>query len=113
MFDIFARKYFQRLDVKLDNLITIGANIMSAISDFAAQQAIYNAAMDAAVADIVNEIQSLNAEIAALQASPGVITPADQALLDGIQAHSQAMSAKLAAMDSLTPPVVPVVPPVA
>lgn len=84
--------------------------IMSAISDFAAKVQAHQDAEDTAIAGLTGDVQNLNAQIAALQASQGTITPADQALLDGIEARGQTISDKLAALDALTPPVAPPTP---
>ena len=97
--------------VTLQDLYSLENKIMSAISDFAAAQTAFNDREDAAVAGLTADVASLNAQILALQNSPGAITPADQALLDGLQARGQTIATKLEALDALTPPVVPVVPP--
>ncbi len=81
--------------------------IMSAISDFAAKQNAFNDRMDAAITDLQGDVKTLNDEIAALQASPGTITPADQALLDGLQTRASGIADKLDALDALTPPAPP------
>jgi len=82
----------------------------SPIADFAAKQTAFNDRQDAAVAGLTSDVASLNDQILALQNSPGAITAADQALLDGIQTRSETIATKLEALDALTPPVVPVVP---
>lgn len=81
---------------------------MSAISDFAAAQANSNAAIDSAIQAVVALVARLNAEILALQNSPGTVTPEDQASLDSIQAHSLAVASQLAALDAI--PLLPVPP---
>ena len=83
------------------------ATVTEAIAAFAAQMAVYNDAEDAAITGLQGDVANLNAQIAALQASPGAITASDQALLDGIQARGKTVADNLAALDSLTPPVVP------
>jgi len=100
-----------RIESYLITLIFIGENIMSAISDFAAKLAAFNDRMDKAIADLVDDVKNLNDQIAALQASTGTITPADQALLDGITARASGVADKLDALDALTPPKPPVVTP--
>ena len=82
-------------------------SIMSAISDFATAQNAFQDRMDTAVSDLQGDVKNLTDQIAALQNSTGTITPADQALLDGIQARSKSVADKLDALDALTPPVVP------
>ncbi len=91
----------------------LGDKIMSAISDFAAQQAVYNDQLNVAIDGLSSDIQALNDLISKLQNTPGVITPEDQALLDSLQEKSKIAADKLSALDALTPPVVPPVPPVA
>jgi capsule polysaccharide export protein KpsE/RkpR len=110
MFSHFKQDDIRCIEEKLCFLITQGETILTAISDFAAQQATYNAQMDASIADIQTEVAALQAEIVTLQAAPGVISPADQASLDAIQAHSQTVATQLAALDTSAAPVVPVVP---
>jgi len=82
-----------------DGVITL-EQIMTAISDFAAKQTAFNAA-----------IAALNDKIAALQASPGAITPEDQKTLDdltaALQLRTDTAAASAAALDAKTPPVVP------
>jgi len=82
--------------------------IMSAISEFATRQNQFNDRIDAAITGVSADVDALNAEIVKLQNTPGIITPEDQALLDGIQARSQTVADKLEALDALTPPVPPV-----
>lgn len=79
---------------------------MTVISDFAAAVTAFMDRQDQAVADLQGDVKSLEDQIAALQASGG-ITPADKALLDGIQARASAVADKLDALDALTPPVAP------
>ncbi len=76
--------------------------IMSAISEFAAKQNTHNDAIDAAVTGLTGDIKALNDKIAELQASAGVITPEDQALLDAIDTRGQSIADKLAALDAQT-----------
>jgi len=92
---------------KLDALITIGRQIMSAISDFVTKQKAFNLRQDAAVANILGDLKTLNDKIEALQNSAGTITPEDQALLDEIEAHSDTITTNLEALDAQTPPVPP------
>lgn len=84
--------------------------IVTVISDFAAKQQAHNDAVSKSLDDIQTEITNLNTQIAALQSSSGTVTPADQALLDGIEASGAALQTKAAALDTLTPPVVPTTP---
>ena|ERR1700675_4793144 len=91
----------------LAKLFNLGESILSAISEFATKQNAFNDTIDAAIAGLTEDVQNLNDQIASLQASAGTITPADQALLDGITARAQTVSDKLSALDALTPPKVP------
>lgn len=95
------------LERLLHTLTTQGENIMTAISDFAAKMNSFNDRQDKAVADLQGDVKSLEDQIAALQASPGTITPEDQTSLDNIQARASTISDKLDALDNLTPPVAP------
>jgi len=94
----------------LRELKTQGEKLMSAISDFADKMKVHNDKVDAAVSGLTDDVKSLKDQITALQNSQGQITPADQALLDGIEAKAQAVSDKLEALDALTPPPLPVTP---
>lgn len=77
------------------------------IAAFATAQNAFNDQLDAAVDGIATDIKTLNDKITELQNSPGTITPADQKLLDDIQARTQALVARVTALDDLTPPPVP------
>lgn len=92
---------------RLEALSHKGDSIMTAISDFTDKMNAFFTRQDAAMADLQADVDNLNAQILALQNSAGTITPADQALLDGIVARAQTVSDKLDALDSLTPPVAP------
>jgi hypothetical protein len=92
------------------DLETFGEIIMSAISEFAGKQTVFQDRMDTAVTDLQGDVKNLRDQIAALQASSGAITPADQALLDSVQARAGIIADKLDALDLLTPPVVPTTP---
>lgn len=88
---------------------------MSAISDFAAKQTAYNTDISARLDAIQTEITALNTEITALntqittlQNSPGTISPADQATLDGLVTTGASLQAKADALVALPTPVVPV-----
>jgi peptidoglycan hydrolase CwlO-like protein len=85
-------------------------NTMTAISDFAVAQAAHNARLEASLTGIGDDIAALNAKIAELQATPGAITPEDQALLDDLQAKGEALATRFEEADALTPPAVPVDP---
>ena len=81
--------------------------LMATIADFSAAMTAFNDRIDVAVTDLQGDVKSLNDKITELQNSNGVITPADQALLDAIQARASGVATKLEALDALTPPVPP------
>ena len=91
---------------RLDRLHEQGHKLMSKVTDFAAAvQAAFdkvNADLDTITAGITN----LDNLITAFQNSPGTLSAADQAALDGIQAASQALVTKADAV-SVVPPVAP------
>lgn len=80
---------------------------MTAVQDFVTKQNAFNDRMDAAIADLVGDVKSLNDTIATLQNSSGAITPEDQASLDALQARAETITGKLEALDALTPPAPP------
>lgn len=80
------------------------------IAAFATKQNAFMDRLEAAHTGIASDIVSLNETIAKLQNTPPVLTAEDQALLDTIQTKSEALAAKIEALDSLTPPTVPVTP---
>jgi len=88
----------------------LGVQLMTIISDFADAQAAFNKQEDAAIATLQTEVAALQAAILAL-ASSGSVSPADQAALNAISVHSQAVSDQLNALDALAAPVPPVTPP--
>ncbi len=108
------RHQLHQISVKLDDqhrhlrdILNKLEVIMSAISDFAAKVTAFFDRQDLAVTDLQADVKALEDQIAALQASAGVITPEDQALLDGIATRASTISDKLDALDALTPPVAP------
>jgi cell division protein FtsB len=83
--------------------------IMSAIETFGTA---VNASFDklgTAVDGVAADVDFLKAEIKKLQDNPGPISPADQAILDGIQARADQLDQKVEALDAMTsqPPVPP------
>ena len=86
----------------LKGMAEMGEKIMSKISEFATSQNAFNDRLDAAVAGVSADIDGLKAEILKLQNTAGSITPEDQALLDGIQARTDAIATKLEALDAAT-----------
>ena len=81
--------------------------LMSKISEFADKMKLHNAAVDTAVDGLTADIQALNDKITALQNSAGAVTPEDQALLDELETRGATLTAKIQALDALTPPPVP------
>jgi len=75
---------------------------MSAISDFAASVAAKFDAVGVSLDGIVADVGALKAKIDELQNSAGTVTPADQALLDDIQAKAAALETRVAALDAET-----------
>lgn len=100
------RKSLSELATKND-LHKLQTNIMSSISDFAVKQNAFNDRLDTAVTDLQGDVQTLNDLITTLQNSAGAISPEDQASLDAIQARTEAITTKLEALDSITPPKAP------
>lgn len=88
----------------------IMATVTEALAAFATAMQGYEDQQDAAITGLQGDVENLNAQILALQNSPGTISPADQATLDAIQARGKTIADKLAALDALTPPVPPVTP---
>ena len=80
---------------------------MSASSDYAARMKSHQDKQDAAVAALTTDVAELNNQIAALQTSPGQITPDDQALLNDIEAKGKSLAEQLDALNSLVPPPAP------
>lgn len=119
----------------LNRIAEMEQKIMSKISDFIAEQKAFNKelgsdvdklaasaeAQSAATDGIAKDIDALNTKILELQNSPGEFTPADQILVDELQAETaatatrvkaaaaaaEAHAAALKALDEKTPPVVP------
>jgi hypothetical protein len=108
-----TRRRLKRIEAQLREMAEVqrelkqqGERTMSVITDWAAQE-------QADLTEISNTLDTIVAGIAALdvlitnfQNSPGTLSPADQAALDGIQAASKALKAKSAAI-SVAPPVPP------
>ena len=91
----------------LHALTNQGAEIMSAISDFAAKQKAFNDRTGAAIDGIVSDIQALNDKIQELQNSAGTVTPEDQALIDDLVAKGDALAQRAEALDNMNPPSPP------
>lgn len=80
---------------------------MSAVTDFTTAVQTSLAKVNADLDVISTGITALDAQIQALQNSPGTLTPADQSALDSISAASTALAAKA---DAVVPAVAPPVP---
>lgn len=104
---LLGRRDIAELKNALAYLTSVGERTMTAISDFASAQTAFNDRMDLAVAGITDDLRELNAQIQKLQQSPGAITAEDQALLDDLQRRGETISAKMEALDALTPPEPP------
>jgi hypothetical protein len=104
-------EYYSKLVVFVvtkHTLKKIENRIMNAITEFAVAQNTFNNRIDTAIQGIVEDVTFLKNRIAELQATSNGITPEDKALLDAIQARSNAIADKLEALDALTPPSPPV-----
>lgn len=88
----------------LNRIVEAETKIMSAITDWAAQEQADLSTISTTLDGIVTGIKALDDAIVALQNSRDAITPADQAALDSIQALSKGLVAKAAGI-STTPPV--------
>ena len=77
------------------------------IEAFVAQQNVFLNKIEGHVTGLTGDVKSLNDTILLLQKTPGVLTPQDQALLDSIQAKTEALVGGIEALDALTPPVLP------
>jgi hypothetical protein len=88
--------------------ITMEKNVMSKLTDWAAEEQADLTAISNTLDQVVTGIAALDVLITQFQNSPGTLAPGDQAALDGIQAASKALVTKSAAI-SVTPPVPPAV----
>lgn len=76
---------------------------MSQITDFATQEGASLAGTSATLDSIASGIAALDALIVGFQNSPGTLSPADQAALDGIVAASAALASKASAISTAAP----------
>lgn len=100
-------KSHHELATKQD-LKQVESNIMSEIKEFAAKVQAFNERKHAAIVGIQGHLKHLTDTIEKFQSSPGAITPADQALLDNLEADAQNITTKLEALDGLHAPPAPV-----
>lgn len=103
------RATLEQILAGVQTLIEGQRKIMSQISVFSDAMKVYQDRQDAAVAAVQTEVDNLEKQIAAFQNSPGSLSSADQAFLDGVQARASTVADKLDSLAALTPPVVPVV----
>lgn len=80
---------------------------MTVLSDFITAMNGFMDRQDTAIADLQGDVKTLNDQIAALQASEGTLTQADQDALNAIQTRAGAIADKLQGLDDLTPPAPP------
>ena len=95
---------------EIKNLLSLsiiqGRNVMSQITDWAAQEQVALTTISATLDSIVAGVANLDTLINNFQNSPGTLSPADQAALDACQKASNDLVAKAAAI-SVTPPAPP------
>ena len=118
---------FRRVDFKLDEILTLLRELkgkeetnMSQLTDWAAQEQADLTAISNTLDQVVTGVAALDVMITTFQNSPGTLSAADQAALDGIQAASKALVVKSAAISVAPPgpsaqpvgPVGPLAPPV-
>ena len=84
--------------VTREDLVEMEKHIMSAITDWAAKEQADLDSISGTLDGIVTGIAALDALVTSLQNSTGVLSAADQAALDAIQASSAALVAKSTAI---------------
>lgn len=84
---------------------------MSAISDYAAKQAAFNARLEKSIDGLVGDVATLNDLIEKLQNTPGPISAEDQATLNELETKGDALASRMELLDAQTPPAVPAEPP--
>jgi hypothetical protein len=100
----FYRPTRRDLETQITNL---RRDIMTAVSDFVAQQTAFNADIASDLTSIQASITALNNQITALQNSPGALSPADQAALNQLEVSGAALQAQADTTAGKTPPVIP------
>jgi len=95
---VLVLEAIERLSQKLETK-------MSQITDFAAQQQVDLTSIATTLNNIVTGIAALDVLISNFQNSPGTLSTADQAALDGVQASVKGLVTQAAAI-SVTPPQV-------
>lgn len=76
--------------------------IMSAISDYTTRVDAHLDKLDKGIKGLGDDIKFLKDKIIELQNSPGPISPADQALLDALEARVKTAAEKAEALDAQT-----------
>lgn len=90
-----------------DNQQLQGTRLMSAITDYAAKQAAYNARIGGAIDGLSGDIANLKGQIDALVLQLGNLSPEDQAALAELVDAGDALASRIQTLDDMTPPVVP------
>lgn len=80
---------------------------MSALSDYVGRVNTAFDKIDTAVTGVADDVAFLKKTIEEMQNNPGPISPADQALLDALEARVATVADKLTALDLQTDPPVP------
>lgn len=101
IFDIFTPNWVKPLFAKLDLVLKQQVHIMATLADIQAKQA----ATDAAVATIKTDVEALLAKIAAFP--PAGLTPEQQAAIDDIATHADAINTALGVIDTEANPLSP------
>ena len=101
-------------DEKLEDILEVlkrlenkELKLMSTVTDWAAKEQVQLDAISATLDGVVAGVAALDAQIKALQNSPGTLSPSDQAALDAIETASAALVSKSKGI-VVTPPVPPV-----
>ena len=105
--NVNADDFIYKQLAKLNHLME---KTMSKISEFADKMDAHNTASDAAIEGLTGDVAEMKRIIEEMQNSAGEITPEDQARLDALETRAAAATAKLVALDAMTPPVVPTTP---
>jgi methyl-accepting chemotaxis protein len=100
--DAHNHEHLCRIEDKIDNLFRSIGDVMEAIQSFSARVKASFTAIGTSVDGIVSDVTELKRKIEELQASPGTLTPEDQAALDEIESMVGATASKLADLDAAT-----------
>lgn len=110
-----SMNWFRRTPDRIDEILSLLRELqnkekkdMSQLTDWAATEQADLTAISATLDQVVTGVSALDNLITNFQNSPGTLSAADQAALDGIQAASKALVTKSAAI-STAPPVPPAV----